>query len=66
MSLSRVIGFVPVKLLCPWLMRLRQVSYVVVFYHDVTDSTLNELGETYDKNVDFPTSSSPSSSIDTV
>lgn len=53
MSLSKEMGCVPVKLWCPWLILLLCVS--------VCGTCMASILATHDRNVVFPTFSSPSS-----
>lgn len=66
MSLSRVIGLVPTRLLWPWLIRLCQVSRTPNAYVDSRGGEQQAGFNTHDRNVVFPTASSPSSNMDIV
>lgn len=63
MSLSRVIGLVPTRLLCPWLIRLHQVSDM---HYECARGEQQAGRNTHDRNVVFPTASSPSTNMDIV
>lgn len=66
MSLSRVIGLVPTRLLCPWLIRLYEVSRTPNAHIDSQGGGQQAGFNTHDRNVVFPTASSPSSNMDIV
>lgn len=64
MSLSRVIGLVPTRLACPWLIRLHRGQLYA--QHACTRGEQHAGCNTHDRNVVFPTASSPSNNIEIV